>query len=367
MNSAQVDAGEDGKVAGKVRGGFGGALYAADGAERCAERYAVVTLADDALHVDRAPPEKAPPPPRRFLVSVDELVAWAPGSVANADLERCDEPLDAKLPDRCRVLHCHDMAGGYCKLADETYAEAFASWREIDVFCYFGHRRVTVPPANWIRRGHRHGKPVLGTLIVEGADGAKETTALVGDARAVDKLAALAAFYGFDGWLLNFESHLEAPEQAPRLVDFVRRLTAASKAANPRALVVVYDAVVLDSGRVEYQNALTERNVALFAACDAIFLNYWWGLDALLASRALAGGRRADVYAGVDVFARNCAYGAGPGAADAVATVAAAGVSVALFAPGWTLEARPNRGDDDAAADAAFWAALDLGRVRESG
>jgi hypothetical protein len=37
-----------------------------------------------------------------------------------------------------RIMHCHDMQGGYCELADETYRTAFGGWAQIDEFCYFG-------------------------------------------------------------------------------------------------------------------------------------------------------------------------------------------------------------------------------------
>ena len=58
-------------------------------------------------------------------------------------------------------------------------------------------------------------------------------------------------------------------------------------------------------------------------------------------SRELAGARHIDIYAGVDVFARDrhrLSYDAGQGCARGVEQVANTGLSLALFAPGWTLE-----------------------------
>jgi mannosyl-glycoprotein endo-beta-N-acetylglucosaminidase len=47
-----------------------------------------------------------------------------------------------------------------------------------------------------------------------------------------------------------------------------------------------------------------------FDNCDGIFLNYTWTEENLKTSAENAGGRRLNVYVGVDVFGRNC-YGGG--------------------------------------------------------
>ena len=77
----------------------------------------------------------------------------------------------------------------------------------------------------------------------------------------------------------------------------------------------------------------------------------------------------ADVYVGIDVFGRGkgLMYTEGRGVADGVGLIAEAGLSVALFAPGWVMECGPARGlEPDAAAveDAAFWASLGLDRIK---
>ena len=119
------------------------------------------------------------------------------------------------------------------------------------------------------------------------------------------------------------------------------------------------------------KNALTPSNASLFAACDGIFTNYWWGGKELACSASLAGpaapgapDRRHDVYCGVDLFARNCSYGAGPGCAAPCRAARNASLSLALFAPGWSLEAGPGRGAQSpaaaAAADRSFWDGLRL-------
>ncbi len=36
----------------------------------------------------------------------------------------------------------------------------FRHWHAIDLFIYFSHHLVTIPPVGWVNAGHRHGVPV---------------------------------------------------------------------------------------------------------------------------------------------------------------------------------------------------------------
>lgn len=70
------------------------------------------------------------------------------------------------LPDRRRMLVCHDMAGGYKDdkwVQGGTNPDAFGIWHWylIDVFVYFSHDLVTLPPPCWTNTAHRHGVKVL--------------------------------------------------------------------------------------------------------------------------------------------------------------------------------------------------------------
>lgn len=72
----------------------------------------------------------------------------------------------APLPDRRRILVCHDMAGGYLDdkwVQGGTNADAYAiwHWHLIDVFVYFSHNLVTLPPPSWTNAAHRHGVKVV--------------------------------------------------------------------------------------------------------------------------------------------------------------------------------------------------------------
>lgn len=69
------------------------------------------------------------------------------------------------LPMRPRLLVCHDMAGGYSddkwvQGGDNPNAYAIWHWYLMDVFVYFSHGLVTLPPPCWVNAGHLHGVKV---------------------------------------------------------------------------------------------------------------------------------------------------------------------------------------------------------------
>jgi hypothetical protein len=258
-----------------------------------------------------APPGRAPSgvplPSARVLHSIRQLLGWAP-AVGEAAAERARTSPHAPLPARPRVIHCHDMQGGYNSKADAEYLAVFDGWDAIDVFCYFGHHRVSMPPKAWVDACHSRGVPCLGTLITEDDTEGENLTLLSDVEGAVEALCSLAEHHGFDGYLINLEARVPAHCMGA-LHELLALLTVCLKQRiGEQALVIYYDSLDAVTGAVRYANALSATNHSLFEACDGVFTNYWWGAQELSRSAELSlawGGRdrRADVYMGVRLHA----------------------------------------------------------------
>ncbi|KAK1322047.1 hypothetical protein QJS10_CPA03g01106 [Acorus calamus] len=254
---------------------------------------------------------------------------------------------DVAAPDRPRILVCHDMMGGYVDdkwVQGGSNAEAYGIWHWylIDVFVYFSHNLVTVPPPCWTNAAHTHGVKVLGTFIVEWDEGKLIAEKLLSTKESAklyaERLAELADALGFDGWLLNMEVSLDV-EKIPILKEFISHLTQTMHSTVPGSLIIWYDSVTKD-GDLFYQNELNEYNKPFFDLCDGIFANYSWEEDYPKRSAHVAGERKFDVYMGIDVFGRGT-YGGGEWNTHvALDVLKKDDVSAALFAPGWVYESK---------------------------
>eukprot|EP00668_Euglena_longa_P014756 GGOE01018775.1.p1 GENE.GGOE01018775.1~~GGOE01018775.1.p1 ORF type:complete len:728 (-),score=136.24 GGOE01018775.1:200-2383(-) len=302
-------------------------------------------------------------PCARPLNSMAELGEWQAG----ADLfNQCHIPLVGE-PQRSRrgVLVCHDMQGGYGPgdrypqggTTENVYT--FDHWDLCDVFVYFSHHRVTIPPASWVNAAHRHGVPILGTFITEWDKGAAECVALLSSLDRClwygEKLVEVALYYGFDGWLINIENCV-TPDLVPHLVAFCEHLTRRMHEENLRSKVIWYDSLTFPEGVLKWQNRLSPLNQPFFDVTDGIFVNYAWEKEHPALSAALAKDRRHDVFVGIDVFGRGT-YGGGKWACPtALDVIKEADCSVALFGPAWTFESE-GRCDRRCfeQADARFW------------
>lgn len=342
--------------------------------------------------------------------SLAELDSYLAGSKA--------APKTQKWPtmprtDRPRLLVCHDFQGGYSE-DPNTRGYSFEHWACTDVFVYFAHKRVSLPPYGWIQAAHTHDTPVLGTLIFEWDESKHELLRLLCGPHGTgaspfdfsfskhyaDQLITLALSRGIQGFLVNVEVSLDLRLSGPlaalervanaeklrRWVDYlrkegIRRTQGLAEAGGTAWHVVWYDSVVYPHGVLGWQDALTPANMSFFQASTSCFTNYTWakpgmlealGTDfhpALVLSSAMCDSlsrRRSDVFVGLDVFGRNC-YGAqetwktlelvGPHRerqlanpqpvslapvvecqADVADIGTALGLSIALFAQGWTWE-----------------------------
>ncbi|GJN14109.1 hypothetical protein PR202_gb00891 [Eleusine coracana subsp. coracana] len=251
------------------------------------------------------------------------------------------------LPPRRRVLVCHDMQGGYRDDArpqggGNPDAYALWHWHLIDVFVYFSHYLVTLPPPCWINAAHLHGVKVLGTFITEwdqGAEICKEMLATKTTAQMyAERLSELAAELGFDGWLINIEVKLDV-QYIENLKEFVNHLTKKIHADVPGSLVIWYDAITVN-GELDWQNKLNKYNKPFFDLCDGLFANYTWKKNDPQDSAQVAGNRKSDVYMGIDVFGRNTFGGGQWNTNVALDLIKKVDISTAIFAPGWVYETK---------------------------
>ncbi|KAK9913782.1 hypothetical protein M0R45_037591 [Rubus argutus] len=251
----------------------------------------------------------------------------------------------SSLPNRPRLIVCHDMSGGYGDdkwVQGGTNPNAYAIWHWylIDIFIYFSHSLVTVPPPCWTNTAHKHGVKVLGTFITEWDEGKRVCNKLLSTKESAERYAGylkeLAVELGFDGWLINMEVKLEL-DQIPNLKAFLSSLTQMMHSSVPGSLVIWYDSVTTD-GKLNWQDQLNEKNKPFFDISDGIFMNYTWKKNYPNLSAAVAGERKFDVYMGIDVFGRGTFGGGQWNTNGALDVLKNDGVSAAIFAPGWIYE-----------------------------
>ncbi|XP_066592598.1 cytosolic endo-beta-N-acetylglucosaminidase isoform X2 [Prorops nasuta] len=265
-----------------------------------------------------------------------------------------------------KTLVCHDMKGGYLEDrflygSNDYKSYTFYHWNVIDIFVYFSHYFITIPPLGWINAAHRHGVKVLGTVITEHTDGESIWTEILESVISVRKFAnalvEVAKVYKFEGWLLNIENHIPTND-IDKLIYFVKYLTDRIHEEIEGSEVIWYDSVTI-SGKLKWQNEVNENNKDYFLACDGIFLNYNWTESRLSSSYSFAQNNQRsafDIYVGLDVWGRDCPGGGGFNSAYALNLIRQYSLSVAIFAPGWTHEYFGSKTFTD--MENIFWAQL---------
>ncbi|KAJ7165604.1 glycoside hydrolase family 85 protein [Mycena crocata] len=298
-----------------------------------------------------------------YFKTLEELDVWA-GTTKALDVLKYS-PRPPSTDARGKLLVCHDYKGGYTE-SPFSLGYTFNFWSSADIFVYFSHHRVTVPPPGWITAAHRQGVKMLGTLIFEGSGEDDCLRLLVGrlpksktgpakqapafrslplSLHYARVLADLAHQRGFDGYLLNFECPLRGGIEQTRavtawitlLVDELKRKI------GPHAEAVWYDSVVV-TGQLAWQDRLNGFNLPFFLSSTAFFTNYTWApsyttktVEYFRSLHAASQGLR-DIYTGIDVFGRGSHGGGGFGAYKALEHIAPAGLSTAFFGQGWTWE-----------------------------
>ncbi|XP_049270959.1 cytosolic endo-beta-N-acetylglucosaminidase isoform X2 [Rhipicephalus sanguineus] len=198
---------------------------------------------------------------------------------------------------------------------------------------------VTIPPPGWITAAHKHGVKVLGTFTLKSEEGAKAINKIKGAglvANVASQLARVAALHRFDGWLVRIATSMDH-SAGYFVVDLLAAMTEEMHRAVPGS-TVIWQESVQPNGKVEPQSELNDKNLAFLNSCDGIVLNSKWNENLLHKSAATAGKRRGNVYAGIDVLARDTCYEGRYDMHKAVATARRYGLSAAISGAGWVYD-----------------------------
>uniref|UniRef100_T1IYA4 Cytosolic endo-beta-N-acetylglucosaminidase n=1 Tax=Strigamia maritima TaxID=126957 RepID=T1IYA4_STRMM len=285
-------------------------------------------------------PESSP------LTSLESIFKWCQADVHPCLPNSVNRQKRATINNsKWRCLVCHDMRDGYLQDrfvqgVSESHAYRFFHWSCIDIFVYFSHKFITIPPATWVDAAHLHGVKILGTVITEWEGGEKCCEEFLDSQdnikQFVDKLVEVAVKFDLDGWLINIENKI-ADDKINNLKEFLRLLTDSMHKAVDESLVIWYDSVT-EEGKLKWQNQLNHHNRCFFDSCDGIYLNYNWKDEELQKSVELADKRIHHVYAGIDVFGRGTLGGGGFNTKTPLEMIRTHDLSVAIFAPGWVYE-----------------------------
>ncbi|WP_432193914.1 endo-beta-N-acetylglucosaminidase [Streptomyces sp. bgisy027] len=250
---------------------------------------------------------------------------------------------------------------------------ALTHWAYIDELVFWGGSSgeglILAPNAPIVDAAHRHGVPVLGNIFlppVAYGGQLQWTRDLVqkdaaGRYPLADRLVAVAAAYGFDGWFVNAETSGGNTALGTEMFGFLRELKSLAGAKGQR--VTWYDSMTVN-GSVSWQGALNAQNEAFFQAADDMFVDFRWTAAKLTSSGQRAGqlGRsRYELWAGVDVESNG--WNSSVNWDAIVPRDKAHVVSLGFYRPEWTRNHLPADGrtpGDFHAADDHFWTGRSL-------
>jgi mannosyl-glycoprotein endo-beta-N-acetylglucosaminidase len=144
-----------------------------------------------------------------------EVLAWQPSGVGPFD--RATAPLAERPPVEGPKMLVGLDNGPWAYWSDSDLNSQgssatgnvfnFPNWQYVDLFYYYSHNLLSVPPTVWINAAHRNGVPVLGTMTSDCTPCDTEMNTLFEEHEqaAVRILYELAAAYGFDGWVIDVE------------------------------------------------------------------------------------------------------------------------------------------------------------------
>ena len=248
--------------------------------------------------------------------------------VAKEELDTVNETQNKDTKVMSVSIMNSSTSGNAPRGLNKAGANTFSYWQYVDIMVYWGGSSgeglIVAPSPDVVDAGHKNGVKVTGTVFMPMTAHGGKTEWLDdllkkeddGSYPVVDKLIEVAQTYGFDGWFINQET--EGTDEEPLTGDHAARMQEIPAYYKEKAAdleLIYYDSMTVD-GEMDWQNALTNKNLAYIKgadgkdAADAMFLNFWWtedklAPDELLKSSAKLAGKEKidpyDLYAGVDV------------------------------------------------------------------
>lgn len=292
------------------------------------------------------------------LITAAELLAWVSG---NDPINVCSVPLASRggMPSTPRVM----MTGpGYTPGFDADSLGGtnqdifnFDRWQYIDIMVS-NPAVFTIPPVVWMNACHRNGVLILGAISTYQTPNFTDFNTLMADSTtaktAANQLAAIAQYYGFDGYMVDIESWVGDAGGGTINVDnfqlFLSTLRAGLQANSQNSFLMYYETIDGKSKQNNvdcYFNELCAENQMFFQngstiVSDGMFCNYDWSSSMIASSAKLATKLTRpplDVYMGVQVPPN------GFNTWQAMQPCVQGGVSIALWGAGWPFS---NRSDE---------------------
>ncbi|KAL1474808.1 hypothetical protein MTO96_020453 [Rhipicephalus appendiculatus] len=241
-------------------------------------------------------------------------------------------------PGEPKNMLLHDTAAyqedKYIYGSNKASSYNFPLWQAIDTFVYYTDNMVSIPPPGWITAAHKHGVKVLGTFTLTSEEGTKAVNKIKGAGLGrQSRLSAGTCWRLFTG-LTDGLSALQRACDGHFVIDLLAAVTEETHRAVPGS-AVIWQESVQSNGTVEPQSELSDEHLSFFNSCDGIVLTSKWNEALLRKSAAAAGKRSGDVYAGIDVLARDTCYEGRYNMHNAVAIARQYGLSAAISGAGW--------------------------------
>ncbi len=100
------------------------------------------------------------------ITNLKSLLTW-PGNTQPPNYKTIKLVTQKKNRNQRQLIVCHDMRNNY--LADRYFQGSknhdeytFYHWNIIDMFIYFSHHFITIPPESWINAAHENNTRILG-------------------------------------------------------------------------------------------------------------------------------------------------------------------------------------------------------------